>query len=404
MTHQPDFHTLLPPEFETTLRGRAFWRGKDRHDAATRLFGWQDLNAVLDMSSHAADAIKLVRNGENLTQAAYMRPAGRGPAAGKDLIPAAVSRALREGYSMVLNYLPAYHSGVRRLCDQLTAQLAETVNINGYVSWCEEQCFPTHWDSHDVLVIQAAGSKNWTVYRPTRPFPMERDAAYHDAPENLDEVWSGVLEAGQRLYIPRGWWHKASAEPGGSIHLTCGFTNQTGASLIRYLADLAARDPAFRADLPRPGMHDEATAVIAELGEKLSSLLEQDLLSRFWSAHGAELAVRRTHSLPHSITSQSFNADCHRYVSTALAPQLKAAPDKGEVTLVQGGRALVFDQNCEPALRHIIESGAVTAEALAAASGWDRDTVSMFVFELLGEGVLAICSPDHAAHSAAAAE
>lgn len=394
---------LLPDEFNTRHRGRQFWRSAEPSQDAARLFDWRDLNDLLDLSPHVMDAVKIVKDGETLDPAAYLRPPDHGPGGARQVIPAAVARALSEGYSIVLNYLPAYHPGVRSLCESLTEDLAETVNINGYVSWSDTQCFPVHWDSHDVLIIQTAGRKHWTVYKPTREHPVEVDAAYHDASEGFVEEWSGVLEAGQRLYIPRGWWHKASAQPGGSIHLTCGFTNKTGLSLVRFLADLAARDPAMRADLPLPGAKAESHAYLETFKGKVAALLEGDFLERFWSAHVCSLAIRRRNALPETIDPDRFDANAHLYLCTAPKAQLAPGATEDELQLLIGGRALVFDQSCETALRAALGAKTVTANEIATAAGWDADTVSAFIFELLGEGVLCIETGD-APESSVAAE
>lgn len=394
--------TLLPDHFDALYRGRRFWRSPDRNGEVSNLFDWSDLNQLLDLSPHVVDAVKIVKDGENLDPATYLRAPDRGPGSARQVIPEAVARALREGYSIVLNYLPAYHAGVRALCEGLTEDLAETVNVNGYASWSETQCFPVHWDSHDVIIIQTAGRKHWTVYRPTREHPVETDAAYHDASSGFVEEWSGVLEAGQRLYIPRGWWHKASARPGGSIHLTCGFTNKTGLSLIRFLSDLAARDPALRADLPSPDAVEATQAYMGTFRAKILELLDNDFVDRFWSAHCCALATRRRNALPQTIDADRFDAHAHTYACTAFKPQLSTDRTGEEMTLLMGGRALVFDQSCEPALRVAVSGQPVTTAAIKDASGWDESTIAAFVFELVGEGVLCIEETRSNTHAEAA--
>ena len=52
---------------------------------------------------------------------------------------------------------------------------------------------------------------------------MEFDVAPNPAPPTRP-VWSGALNSGDLLFIPRGWWHDAcipeERDGEGSIHLT----------------------------------------------------------------------------------------------------------------------------------------------------------------------------------------
>lgn len=42
--------------------------------------------------------------------------------------------------------------------------------------------FGTHWDDHNVIVVQVEGSKHWRLYGPTRSAPMHRDTAQPEPP------------------------------------------------------------------------------------------------------------------------------------------------------------------------------------------------------------------------------
>src|SRR5690606_20470296 len=124
-------------------------------------------------------------------------------------------------------------------------ELAETVEwllrtgvqVNLYASWTSQEGFGLHWDDHDVIVVQIAGTKRRRLYGPTRSHPPYRDVAQPQPPRG-DAIEELVLSPGDVLYVPRGHWHQVTAFDGGhSLHLTCGLQTITGADLIGYLAD-----------------------------------------------------------------------------------------------------------------------------------------------------------------------
>ena len=54
------------------------------------------------------------------------------------------------------------------------------------------------------------GAQTLEVFAPTFPLPLPHQKSkelQHECP--LEPVFDGVLEAGDVLYLPRGWWHEA---------------------------------------------------------------------------------------------------------------------------------------------------------------------------------------------------
>ncbi|MFI1284354.1 JmjC domain-containing protein [Streptomyces sp. NPDC020858] len=83
-----------------------------------------------------------------------------------------------------------------------------------------------HWDDHDTVIFQLEGAKRWNLHGATRTDPLRLDVEAPEKPEGppLAEV---VLQAGDVLYVPLGWWHAVAAAQGRSPHLTCGLTPAT---------------------------------------------------------------------------------------------------------------------------------------------------------------------------------
>jgi ribosomal protein L16 Arg81 hydroxylase len=124
---------------------------------------------------------------------------------------------------------------------------------NLYFTPPNAQGFKTHYDTHDVFVLQIAGSKRWRVYDPivVLPLPDQHfDPAKHSLGPVVDEF---VLRAGDLFYCPRGIPHEADSTNEISLHVTFGALAYSWAEvLIEAVADACLNDVAFRHSLP-PG-------------------------------------------------------------------------------------------------------------------------------------------------------
>ena len=131
---------------------------------------------------------------------------------------------LRKGASLVLNRLELKMRAVHAITTYFAKFIGEQAAANGYLSFGGKGAFNRHWDTHDVFVVQLIGRKQWKVFRPTLelPMPMHKSAAHRDDCPSTP-VFDGHLDAGDVLYIPRGWWHEACAFPGEeTFHVAIG--------------------------------------------------------------------------------------------------------------------------------------------------------------------------------------
>ena len=117
---------------------------------------------------------------------------------------------MRNGATLVLNRLDTKSLLIQRLTMSIARFVGEKAVANGYVAFGGEGTFAKHWDTHDVFAVQLIGRKRWKVFEPTFPLPLphQKSKEYkHECP--AEPVFDGILEAGDILYIPRGWWHEA---------------------------------------------------------------------------------------------------------------------------------------------------------------------------------------------------
>lgn len=136
------------------------------------------------------------------------------------------------------------------------------------------QGFQTHHDTHDVFVLQVAGSKLWRVYDPVIPLPLpgQNFAGNEDRLGPVTREFT--LHAGDLFYCPRGAPHDANTTDEPSLHITLGALHRTWAEvMIEAMSELCLRDATFRQALP-PG-YATGRADPAAMEETFRSLVER---------------------------------------------------------------------------------------------------------------------------------
>jgi ribosomal protein L16 Arg81 hydroxylase len=236
-----------------------------RRDPSTYdgLFGLADADAVLANAGGAwAGSIRVVQDG------------AASPLARRHGGLEGAYRAYRDGATLVFSALQERVPAVRALYAALAQALHGGVNVNAYLTPRSSTGFATHYDSHDVFVLQTAGEKRWVIHRPPLPLPL-RSQEFTKAllPQYLGAAGKPVLEveltAGDLLYVPRGFLHAATSGPRASLHLTVGvFPPLIGPVLISALQAAVERDPALRASLPLDFADDpdSVATALAKLG------------------------------------------------------------------------------------------------------------------------------------------
>ena len=253
MRFQDLIHPATPEEFFGQAYDRAPFIARAKGQARTGFFGWSDLNGLLGQSGlWTRFNLRLMENGDPVAPELYCVEAKtpQGPV----LRPVAglVNVFLAEGASLIANELQSLSPGIAALARDIGQTLAAEVGVNAYCSFGGVQAFGTHYDIHDVLVLQCEGEKTWR--QPDNPdgFPSGSHAEVRSWFEaNRGPLTREVtLRPGDVLYLPRGWFHEAMTEGEGSLHLTFSATPLTGRAIFKLLEAAAMQSGLFRAWLP----------------------------------------------------------------------------------------------------------------------------------------------------------
>jgi bifunctional lysine-specific demethylase and histidyl-hydroxylase NO66 len=164
----------------------------------------------------------------------------------------------RNGATVVFQGLHRSFPPLVDLISELELELAHPCQANAYLTPPGSQGFAVHSDSHDVFVLQTAGTKQWELH----------------PPEGDEEP---LLEPGHVMYLPTGTPHAARAQDTVSLHITIGINQLTWRGLLRRtLADAVAQEPDRHLPagyLDDPGMLSEGLADrLVALADRLRSV------------------------------------------------------------------------------------------------------------------------------------
>jgi hypothetical protein len=194
---------------------------------------------------------------------------------------------LEGGATLVVDSVDEMLPAVTEAACELSDVVFEPVQTHVYATCGDAPAFAPHWDVLDVLAVQVEGEKHWDVYGPGTPSPLDAETDA-DNVRPAEPEWSGVLQPGDALYLPRGWWHGVHGTGGTSLHLSFGFQRRTGMTYVGWLITLLRREPAFRVDLPRE--HSELVRHESVLAGRLTELMRDHPLEEYLAEHAKTLA------------------------------------------------------------------------------------------------------------------
>ncbi|GHJ36767.1 cupin domain-containing protein [Streptomyces sp. TS71-3] len=262
------------------------------------LFGWDDLNEILQTHPLRSPQMRLSRDGKQLPEAAYMdaRVARRGRQRIR-IDPVRLRAALASGHTLAMRYADEIHPGLSELSLAFEGRLLSDFEFNLYASWTATGGFNAHWDNHDVFAIQLQGRKRWRIFGRNEHSMHPRDSAMGTPP--AEPVADLVLSPGDVLFLPRGFWHDPVTEEGPSLHVTGSIPCTTGLDLARWVLDQLREDEAMCAELLRFGGPEGPREVLKKLRERMDEAFDQeDLMQRFFAARDSAQFGRFQLGLP----------------------------------------------------------------------------------------------------------
>ncbi len=206
-------------QFDETIADRKMHLIRGAVDA--KLLKWSDVDSALYYSDITSPNMRLHKNGV-IPPVDYIEEFISGGRTLHRLNTSSVQSLLSTGATAVLNRIDSRNELIRKLCDEVAHFTDADTTANAYIAFSGEGSFGAHWDTHDVAVIQLIGKKHWRIYPPTfkSPLPGQLSKEFKsDRPSK--PIFEGIIEAGDLLYLPRGWWHEV-LPIGETFHIAIG--------------------------------------------------------------------------------------------------------------------------------------------------------------------------------------
>jgi ribosomal protein L16 Arg81 hydroxylase len=368
------------------------WERKPLHVERGEAGRFDDLLSARDVERQMSEpglrapGFRLVKAGEKLDPRDYTKDLPWRP---KPFTGSAdnleVLRQFMRGATVVLQGLHLTWTPLAQYCRSLEAFLGHPVQANAYYTPARSQGLPVHHDTHDVLVLQIAGSKRWLVYDPAFELPLKHQRYKAELGEPGPAVLDVVLRGGDTLYLPRGWLHEALTSDEDSLHLTIGISVVTWLDAFRELLAEVEDDVHFRRSVPPDG--EGAAELVERLAERLGAehvadVMRAKLVSGRRPVLDGQLDDLRESA---SLTTES----CMVRRETVIADLTE--PSDGSVALVFEGRRVVFPGHAREELEALVAStGPVRLSDLPGEL--DGDGRVVLARRLVREGFLRVAS------------
>ncbi len=248
---------------ERGIQGAAYYRG---------LLENRDLEDIISVSDARYPAIRLAKDGAYFPPSVYTKDVTIGDLTFRGVPDVGrISAEYGKGASVALPALHRTWAPLRTLCVRLADQLDFLVHANAYLTPGRAAGFTPHYDTHDILVLQLAGKKQWRIDTPTLKLPHSGQTCNPQGFIPGPRLVEFELAADDLLYLPRGYVHSTTTSDAHSAHVTIGINVYTWADLAIDLVPSCVESEEFRKALP-PGFASRAELRPA-MTERLNRML-----------------------------------------------------------------------------------------------------------------------------------
>jgi len=233
---------------------------------------------------------------------------------------------------------------------------------NLYLSPPGNQGFNSHYDTHDVFILQVSGKKTFRIYQSDYELPFteeDYDPALNVHDEILEEIH---LAAGDTLYLPRGLVHDAIAqEDGPSLHITLGVYPIVVRDLLQNMIQVAAENDAnLRTTIHLVQEHKNRD--VNALENLLSTVATQEIIEEALSRIADERAIESLPSCQSMLTIDSISLESR--IAVVNSSVLNYERRAGTLKLRTTGQVLMFEDPMGSAVEYLLNHGSISVRSL----------------------------------------
>ncbi|MBA2404904.1 MAG: hypothetical protein H0V66_09055 [Bdellovibrionales bacterium] len=158
----------------------------------------------------------------------------------------------QKGNTLLLKNAELSHPALKDLSDDFARSFHTPVDIQLYCTPENHNAFGWHYDVEEVFIIQAKGSKLYSIRQNTiHPNPLvssiPKDLGYENEKSELEI--KVLLQEGDWLYIPSGWWHIAKTQA-ESMHISIGLMPRSAMDFVSFLPQYLSDSVFWRTRMP----------------------------------------------------------------------------------------------------------------------------------------------------------
>lgn len=373
---------ILRKKLIGACKGESFFLA--RQAASDHGVDWSTFDEILFTIEPSDGAIQIFM-GERVSGQAYSETVDDVGRVRTRVLAPEVERLLREGATLVLNRVESKSRVIHSLVRDIMELTCRRAVANAYIAFGGAGSFGKHWDTHDVFVVQLKGSKRWRVYEPTFMNPIAgQTSAGHKDECPLVPVLDTLLEDGDILYIPRGWWHEAIPIDGcPTAHVAIGTHPHHLIDYANwYSATLSSGHPALREVM---GCEDTLSRVSNAADAIAAGLKDPRNIESFSKFRLARERIRTSSNLG-AIASkcESIGDECRLLLNGTVQKNHQGEAVINGVKVVADHRSMEFIASLEdnPDLR--------VSEILEAQLPCERGRIKRLIHALVSEGVCSI--------------
>ena len=362
-----DFDLLIAP-IEPAHFFAEFWEkrplviSRQSPDYYSDLCSLADVDWILSSTDLRYPAIRLVRHGPDLPTNAYTRDLRS-----RRFVFAGVGdtdRILLEyqrGATILLQRVERSWPPLTALCGNLEQVFYHPVDANAYLTPASSQGLGVHYDTHDVFILQLAGSKHWRLYDAPLRLPLESQP-FDQLDVNPGPLSQQIdLHAGDLIYLPRGTFHEALTSTCSSLHVTVAITPHRWADLIAdAVAVVARQDERFRESVPLGPLRGQDAGALEDRFEELLRILSERVnLAEVLDAMTDRFIAERRPPLDGQLAQleELGRLRLRTVVARRAGLLYRLALQQDKVMLVFSRKKIAYPSEMEPALRYIAAAG-----------------------------------------------
>jgi len=297
-------------------------------------------------------------------------------------------REHKEGSTVVFDQVDRLHAPLGEMLARCEVDLQLPCRANAFLTPPGQQGFKLHYDTHDVVVLQLAGTKDWQICDNPLPLPHEEQQYDHSLTAVAKPLTELTMHPGDVLFLPRGFIHAASANDTTSLHVSIALRTRAMREVAVGALRRAVQDsPVLRKAVLFRGSRDSGRVaqVRAELHRladnldiqaALDEVLKSFITQRSRPRHGALLQLESPPELDDASVLQ-------------LRPDCLSHPfrEGDMVRLLVDGRKLTLPAGVLPALE-LIRSGVRFRPA--ELPGLEEESRLLLARKLHDAGMLAV--------------